>query len=62
MVSVLTSRMLNRGFETGSSRTKDNTIGTCCFSTKHPSLRKKNKDCLSWNLDNMSLYHGSPLD
>jgi hypothetical protein len=30
----------------------DYTIGICCFSTKHASLRRKNKDWLVRNQDN----------
>jgi hypothetical protein len=26
----------------------------CCFSAKHATLRKKNKDCLAQNQDNVS--------
>jgi hypothetical protein len=26
----------------------------CCFSAKHATLRKKNKDCLTRNQDNVS--------
>jgi hypothetical protein len=37
-----------------SGQTKDYTIGICCFSTKHPALRRKSKDWLAWNQDNVS--------
>ena len=39
MVSVLTSRTVDRGFEPRSGQNKDNTIGICCFSAKHAALR-----------------------
>jgi len=29
-------------------------MGICCFATKHTSLRRKNKDWLAWNRDNVS--------
>jgi hypothetical protein len=35
MVSVLTSGVVERGFEQRSGQTKDFKIGICCFSTKH---------------------------
>jgi hypothetical protein len=33
---------------------KDYKIGICCFSAKHAALRRKNKDWLAWNQDNVS--------
>ena len=39
MVSVLTSSVVNRGFEHRMGQTKDYKIGICCFSTKHAALR-----------------------
>jgi hypothetical protein len=42
------------GFDPWSNQTKGNTIGICCFSTKHPVFRSKNKDWLAWNRDNVS--------
>jgi len=35
-------------------QTKDYEIGICCFSAKHPALRRKNKDWLVGNQDNVS--------
>ena len=29
-------------------------IGICCFSAKHEALRRKSKDCLARNQDNVS--------
>ena len=37
-----------------SSQTKDYKIGICCFSCKHVALRRKSKDRLAWNQDNVS--------
>ena len=54
MVSVLALRAVDRGFAPRSGQTKDYTIGICCFSTKHAALRRKNKDWLVRNRDNVS--------
>ena len=54
MVSVLTSSAVNRGFEPWSGQTKNYKIGICCFSAKHLALRKKSKDWLTRNQDNVS--------
>jgi hypothetical protein len=51
---MLTSRAVDRGFEPRSGQTKDYKIGICCFSGKHATLRRKNKDWLAWNQDNVS--------
>ena len=47
MVSVLKSSAVDRGFNPQSGQTKD-------FSTKHAALRRKSKDWLTWNRDNVS--------
>jgi hypothetical protein len=52
MVSVLTSNVVDRGFELQSGQTKDYEIGICCFSAKHAALRRKSKDWLSRNQNN----------
>ena len=54
MVSVLASSAVDRGFEPQSRETKDYKIGICCFSTKHAALRRKSKDWLARNQDNVS--------
>jgi hypothetical protein len=54
MVSMLASSALNLWFEPCSDQTKDYKIGICCFSAKHTALRRKNKDWLSQNQDNVS--------
>ena len=54
MVSVLTSSAVDRGFEPRSDQTKDYKIDICCFSAKHAALRRKNKDWLAQNQDNVS--------
>ena len=54
MVNVLASSAVDRGFEPRSGQTKDYKIGICCFSAKHTALRRKSKDWLGWNQNNMS--------
>jgi hypothetical protein len=54
MVSILASIAIDRGFEPRSGQTKDYKIGICCFSAKHAALRRKSKDLLVLNQDNVS--------
>ena len=54
MVSVLASSAVDRGFEPQSGQTKNYKIGICCFSAKHAALRRKRKDWLSRNQNNVS--------
>ena len=54
MVSVLASNAVDHGFEPRSSQTKDYKIGICCFSAKHAALRRKSKDWLARNQNNVS--------
>ena len=54
MVSVLTSSAVDRGIETRSGQTRDYKIGICCFSAKHAALRRKSKDWLDRNQNNVS--------
>ena len=54
MISVLASSAVDRGFERLSGQTKDNKIGICCFSAKHAALRRKSKDGLTRNQNNVS--------
>ena len=54
MVSLLVSSVVDRGFEPRSGQTKDYKIGICCFSTKHAELRRKSKDWLVRNQENVS--------
>jgi hypothetical protein len=53
MVSVLASSEVDRGFEPQSGQTKDYKIGICCYSAKHAALRRKSKDWLALNHNNM---------
>jgi hypothetical protein len=54
MVGVLALSVVDRGFEPQSDQTEDYKIGICCFSTKHAALRRKSKDWLTRNRDNVS--------
>ena len=54
MVSVLALSAEDRGFEPGSGQTKNYKIGICCFSAKHAALRRKSKDWLARNQNNVS--------
>jgi hypothetical protein len=46
--------MVDRGFEPRSGQIKDYKIGICCFSVKHATLRRKNKDWSARNQNNVS--------
>jgi hypothetical protein len=54
MVSVFVSSAVDREFEPRSGQTKDYKICICCFSAKHAALKRKNKDWLARNQDNVS--------
>ena len=54
MIRVLASSAVDRGFEPRSGQTKDYKIGTCCFSAKHAALRRKSKEWLARNHNNVS--------
>ena len=51
---MLASSAVDCGFEPRLGQTKDYTIGICCFSAKHAALRRKGKDWLARNQNNMS--------
>jgi hypothetical protein len=46
--------VVDHGFEPGSGQTKDYEIGICCLSAKDAALRRKSKDWLVRNQDNVS--------
>jgi hypothetical protein len=49
--------VVDRGFEPRSDQTKDEDIfDICCFSAKHTVLRRKNKDWLTRNQNNVSKW------
>ena len=54
IVSMLALSAVDRGFEPRSGQSKDYKIGICCFSAKHAASRRKNKDWLARNQDNVS--------
>ena len=54
MVSVHTLSAVDCGFEHRLGQTKDYKIGICCFSAKQAALRRKSKDWLARNQDNVS--------
>ena len=54
MVSVFALSAVDRGFELRSGQTKDAKIDICCFSAKNLELRRKSKDWLARNQDNVS--------
>ena len=55
MVSILALNVVDCGFEPqlGQTLTKDYKIGICWFYAKHTALRRKSKDCLAQNQDNV---------
>ena len=54
MVSMLVSSVVDRGFKSWSGQAKDYKISICCFSTKYVALKRKSKDWLAQNQDNVS--------
>ena len=54
MVIVIALRAVDRGFEPRLGQTKDYKIGVCCLFAKDLPLRKKSKDKLARNQNNMS--------
>jgi len=54
MMIVLLSSAVDHGFEPLSGQNKNYTNGICCFSAKHIALRRKRKDWLARNQDNVS--------
>jgi hypothetical protein len=54
MVSVLASSAIDCGYEPRSCQTKEYKIGICCFSAKNAALRRKSKDWLARNQNNVS--------
>jgi hypothetical protein len=46
--------VVDRGFKLLPGETKDYKIGICCFCAKHTALKRKSKDWLDWNQNNVS--------
>jgi hypothetical protein len=53
---MLASNAVGHGFKPRLGQTKDYKIGVCPFSAKHTALRRKSKDGLAGNQDNMSQW------
>jgi hypothetical protein len=56
MVRVIASSAVDRGFESRSGQIKDYEIDICCFYAKHEILRRKSKDWLAGNQNNVSKW------
>ena len=56
MVSVPVSNAVDCEFVHRSSQTKDYKIGICCFSAKQATLRRKSRDWLARNYDNVEQH------
>ena len=54
MASVLASSAIDCGYEPRSCQSKEYKIGICCFSAKNAALRRKSKDWLARNQNNVS--------
>ena len=54
IVSVLASSAVYRGFESRSGQTKDYQLVFVAYNAKHAELRRKSKDWLPRNQDNVS--------
>jgi hypothetical protein len=57
MVSVLASSVIDYGYELRSCQTKEYKIGICCFFAKNAALRRKSKDWLVRNQNNVSEWN-----
>ena len=54
IVSVLASSAVDRGFKSRSGQTKDYQLVFVAYNAKHAELRRKSKDWLARNQDNVS--------
>ena len=54
IVNVLASSAVDRGFESRSGQTKDYQLVCVVYNAKHAELRRKSKDWLARNQDNVS--------
>ena len=61
MVSVLVSSAVDHGFEPRSGKTKVYKIGICSCSATHAALRRKSKDWLARNQNNVSEWSGMSI-
>jgi hypothetical protein len=53
LITVLALSAVDRGFEPRLNQNTDYKIGFCCFSAKHAALRRKSKDWLAQNQNNV---------
>jgi hypothetical protein len=53
MVNVLVASVVDRGLKPGSGRAKDYKIGMCCFSDKKAAFRRKSRNWLVRNQNNV---------
>ena len=51
---MLASSAVDRGFKSRSDQTKDYQLVFVAYYGKHAKLRRKSKDWLAWNQDNVS--------
>ena len=51
---MVSSNAVDCGFDPRSCYSKDYKIGICCFSAKHVALKRKGKDWLARNQNNVS--------
>ena len=58
IVGVLASCAIDRGFESRSGQTKDYQLVFVAYNAKHAKLRRKSKDWLARNQDNVSEWSG----
>ena len=61
MVSMLVLSAADRWFEPRSAKPRDYVIGICWFSANHATLKKKSKEWLARNQDNVSESGGMDI-
>ena len=54
---MFASSAIDRGFGPQSGQIKDFKIGMCCFSAKQAALKRKNKDWLARNQNDVSEWN-----
>ena len=54
MIYMFTSSVIDCGLEPWLGQNEDYKIGICCFCAKHAALRRKIKDWLARNQDDVS--------
>ena len=56
IISVFAPSAIDRGFKPLSCQTKENKIDICCFNATNAGLRRKRKDWLIQNRDNVTKW------